>query len=277
VPTALVTGASRGIGKAIAVHLARAGFDVALVARTLQEGERREHSSTLRRSDTSALPGSLEMTAQTVEEAGAKALIVTGDLTDRSSIEAAADRVLEQWGPVDVLVNNGRYIGPGHMDRFVDTPLELLNVHLEANVMAPLALTKKVLPGMLDQGSGRLVNITSGAAYQDPTAPAGDGGWGLGYGISKGALHRIAGILALELGDRGIFAYNVQPGFIATERMSHDMAAFGFDASGGAPPDVVGAVVAWLVTDPAAAEPNGRNIEVQDVCRDRGLLPGWPG
>jgi NAD(P)-dependent dehydrogenase (short-subunit alcohol dehydrogenase family) len=277
VPTALVTGASRGIGKAIAVHLARAGFDVALVARTLQEGERREHSSTLRRSDTTALPGSLEMTAQTVEEAGAKALIATGDLTDRSSIEAAADRVLEQWGPVDVLVNNGRYIGPGHMDRFVDTPLELLNVHLEANVMAPLALTKKVLPGMLDQGSGRLVNITSGAAYQDPTAPAGDGGWGLGYGISKGALHRIAGILALELGDGGIFAYNVQPGFIATERMSHDMAAFGFDASGGAPPDVVGAVVAWLVTDPAAAEPNGRNIEAQDVCRDRGLLPGWPG
>jgi NAD(P)-dependent dehydrogenase (short-subunit alcohol dehydrogenase family) len=277
VPTALVTGASRGIGKAIAVHLARAGFDVALIARTLQEGERREHSSTLRRSDTSPLPGSLEMTAQAVEEAGAKSLVVAADLTDRSSVEAAADRVLEQWGPVDVLVNNGRYIGPGHMDRFVDTPLELLNVHLEANVMAPLALTKKFLPGMLDQGSGRLVNITSGAAYQDPTAPAGDGGWGLGYGISKGALHRIAGILALELGDRGIFAYNVQPGFIATERMSHDMAAFGFDASGGAPPDVVGAVVAWLVTDPAAAEPNGRNIEAQDVCRDRGLLPGWPG
>jgi NAD(P)-dependent dehydrogenase (short-subunit alcohol dehydrogenase family) len=273
----LVTGASRGIGKAIAVHLARAGFDVALIARTLQEGERREHSSTLRRSDTSPLPGSLEMTARAVEEAGAKSLVVTADLTDRSSVEAAADRVLGEWGPVDVLVNNGRYIGPGHMDRFVDTPLELLNVHLEANVMAPLALTKKFLPGMLDRGSGCLVNITSGAAYHDPSAPAGDGGWGLGYGISKGALHRVAGILALELGDRGISAYNVQPGFIATERMTHDMAAFGFDASGGAPPDAVGAVVAWLVTDPAAAEPNGRNIEAQDICRERGLLPGWPG
>jgi len=55
-----------------------------------------------------------------------------------------------------------------------------------------------------------------------------------------------------------------------------DMAAFGFDASTGAPPDVVGAVVAWLVTDPAAAEPNGRNLEAQDVCRELKLLPGWP-
>ena len=276
-PTAVVTGASRGIGKAIAVHLARAGFDVALTARTLREGEQREHSSTLQRSDTSPLPGSLETTAQEVEQAGAKSLIVAADLTDRPSVNAAADRVLAEWGPVDVLVNNGRYIGPGHMDRFLDTPLELLSLHLEANVMAPLTLTKKFLPGMLERGSGTVVNITSGAAYHDPPAPAGSGGWGLGYGISKGALHRVAGILALELGDRGVFAYNVQPGFIATERMAHDMAAFGFDASGGAPPDAVGAVVAWLVTDPDAAEPNGRNIEAQDVCRERGLLPGWPG
>jgi len=133
-----------------------------------------------------------------------------------------------------------------------------------------------VLPGMLERGSGWIVNITSGAGYADPPAAAGQGGWGLGYGMSKGALHRVAGILALELGERGIHAYNVQPGFIATERMFQDMAEFGFDASSGAPPDVVGAVVAWLVTNPAAAEPNGRNLEAQDVCRELGLLPGWP-
>jgi NAD(P)-dependent dehydrogenase (short-subunit alcohol dehydrogenase family) len=276
VPVAVVTGASRGIGKATAVHLARAGFDVALLARTVQEGEQREHSSTLRQSDTSALPGSLTTTADAIAEAGVRSLVVGADLLDRASIVAAADRILAEWGSVDVLVNNGRYIGPGHMDRFVDTPLELLDRHLEANVMAPLTLTKKFLPGMLERSSGRIVNITSGAAYNDPPGPAGDGGWGLGYGISKGALHRIAGILALELGEQGIFAYNVQPGFIATERMAHDMAAFGFDATAGAPPDVVGAVVAWLVTDPAAALPNGRNIEAQDACREHGLVEGWP-
>ena len=275
-PVAFVTGASRGIGKAIAVHLARSGFDVALTARTVADGEAREHSSTLHRSDTRPLPGSLTSTADLVEQAGARSLTVPADLTDRASVIAAADAVLTAWGRVDVLVNNGRYVGPGHMDRFEETPLELLDAHLEANVMAPLALTKVVLPGMLERGGGCIVNITSGAGYADPPAPAGKGGWGLGYGMSKGALHRAAGIFALELGDRGIRAYNVQPGFIATERMVQDMADFGFDASAGAPPDVVGAVVAWLVTDPAAAEPNGRNLEAQDVCRELGLLPGWP-
>jgi NAD(P)-dependent dehydrogenase (short-subunit alcohol dehydrogenase family) len=290
-PTAVVTGASRGIGKAVAVHLARAGFDVALTARTVKEGEGREHSSTLRRSDTSPLPGSLSSTAELVEAAGVRSLTVPADLTDRASVIAAADTVLAEWGHVDVLVNSGRYIGPGHMDYLEETPLELLELHLEANVMAPLALIKKVLPGMLERGSGCIVNITSGAGTHDPPTPAGAGGWGLGYGLSKGALHRVAGILHLEAAGRGIRAYNVQPGFIATERMAQDMGAYGFDASLAAPPDVVGAVVAWLVANPDAAEDamedkvyppparstkDGRNIEAQEVCRDLGLLPDWP-
>jgi NAD(P)-dependent dehydrogenase (short-subunit alcohol dehydrogenase family) len=274
-PVALVTGASRGIGKAIAVHLARAGFDVALTARTVAEGEAREHSSTIQRSDTSPLPGSLESTAALVEGAGARVLTVPADLTDRPTVIAAAEQVLAEWGGVDVLVNNGRYVGPGHMDRFLDTPLTLLDDHLEANVMAPLALSRAVLPSMLERGAGVIVNLTSSAAYEDPPAAAGDGGWGLGYGISKAGLHRIAGILALELGDQGIRAYNVQPGFIATERIAQDMAGFGFDASSGAPADVVGAVVAWLVTT-ADAAPNGSTVQAQPVCAERNLLPGWP-
>jgi len=279
-PVAFVTGASRGIGKAIAVHLAQSGHDVALTARTVAEGESREHSSTLHKSNTKPLPGSLTSTAELVEAAGVRSLTVPADLTVRASVIKAAESVLDQWGRVDVLVNNGRYIGPGHMDQILETPLELLDLHLEANVMAPLALIKTLVPGMLERGEGWVVNITSGAGYHDPPAAAGNGGWGLGYGMSKGAMHRIAGILHLELGDRGIHAYNVQPGFIATERMFQDMAEFGFDASSGAPPDVIGAVVAWIVRDTAAAdakvEPDGRNFEAQDICRELGLLPGWP-
>jgi NAD(P)-dependent dehydrogenase (short-subunit alcohol dehydrogenase family) len=276
VPVAFVTGASRGIGKACAVHLAGAGFDVALAARTMHEGEVREHSSTVAHSDTRPLPGSLESTAALVRERGRRALPVFLDLLDRASLHASVTTVVGQWGPIDVLVNNGRYIGPGHMDRFLDTPIELLELQIEANVIAPLVLAQLVLPAMVERGSGVIVDITSGAAYGNPPAPPGEGGWGMGYGVSKGGFHRIAGSVAVELGDRGVRAYNVQPGFIATERMAMDMAQFGFDASQGAPPDVVGAVVAWLATDPEAITLNGTNVEAQDFCRERALLPGWP-
>jgi NAD(P)-dependent dehydrogenase (short-subunit alcohol dehydrogenase family) len=273
---AMVTGASRGIGKAIAVHLARAGFDVALGARTLAEGEAREHSSTVSASDTSPLPGSLDATAALVAAEGQRALPVFLDLLDRTSLGSAVTTVLERWGRIDVLVNNGRYVGPGHMDQVLDTPIELLDRHLEANVMAPVILTKLVLPSMLERGDGVVINLASSSGTMDPPRPAGSGGWGLGYGMSKGALHRIAGLLAVELGDRGITAFNLSPGFVATERIAQDMAAFGFDASSGAPADVVGAVAAWLVTSPEARGRNGAWIEAQEVCRDLDLLPGWP-
>ncbi len=275
-PVALVTGASRGIGKAIAVHLAGAGYDVAIGARTVHEGEEREHSSTVSRSNTRALPGSLDTTGALVEEQGSRALSVYLDLLDRSSLTAAVDTVLGEWGRVDVLVNNGRYVGPGHMDQVLDTPVELLDRHLEANVMAPVILAKLVLPQMVERGDGVIVNLASASGAMDPPSAAGSGGWGLGYGMSKGALHRMAGILAVELGDRGIRAYNLSPGFIATERITIDMAEFGFDASAGAPPDVVGAVAAWLVTAPGARARNGEWIEAQALCKELGLLPGWP-
>ena len=274
---ALITGASRGIGKALAVHFARAGFDVAIGARTVHEGEAREHSSTLKASNTKPLPGSLDSTAALVEKEGARALPVYLDLLDRASLGAAVATVLERWGRIDVLVNNGRYIGPGHMDLFLDTPIELHEKHLEANVLAPIILTRLALPQMLDRGEGHVITVTSSAGNTDPPAAAGSGGWGLGYGMSKGAVHRLAGILHLELRDRGIRAYNLHPGFVATERLAADMAEFGFDASQGAPADVVGAVAAWLVTTPEGNQLSGTWIEAQDKCAELGLVPGWPG
>jgi NAD(P)-dependent dehydrogenase (short-subunit alcohol dehydrogenase family) len=273
---AFVTGASRGIGKACALHLARAGFDVAIMARTLEEGEAREHSSTVRESDTSPLPGSLRSTAALVRDAGREALIVQGDLLDRASLGAAATTVLDAWGHVDVVVHNARYIGPGHMDRFLDTPIELLEKQIDGNVIAPLVLNKLLIPAMVEHGSGTIVNITSASGYADPTKPAGQGGWGMGYGVSKGAFQRIAGFLAVELADRGIRCFNVQPGLIATERIAQDMAKFGIE-NAGAPADVIGAVVAWLCTSDEADAFNGQNIEAQYFCHERGLLPEWPG
>jgi NAD(P)-dependent dehydrogenase (short-subunit alcohol dehydrogenase family) len=198
------------------------------------------------------------------------------DLLDRVSLGSAIAIVLERWGRIDVLVNNGRYVGPGHMDQVLDTPVELIDRHLEANVMSPVILTKLVLPLMVERGSGVIINLASSSGTMDPPARAGHGGWGLGYGASKAALHRLAGILAVELAGSGILAFNLSPGFIATERIAIDMGSFGFDAAKGAPADVVGAVAAWLTTAPEAESRNGQWIEAQPLCRDLGLLPDWP-
>ena len=272
---AFVTGASRGIGKAIAIELADAGYDVAILARTVHEGEAREHSSTLRRSDTSPLPGSLDSTAERIRAAGRRCLVVQADLLDHPSLVHAAGTVLREWGAVDVLVNNGRYIGPGHMDHIADTPVRVLRDHLEANALAPVVLIKELLPQMVERRRGTIVNITSTVAYEDPDEPAGAGGWGRGYAFSKAALHRIAGVLAVEQREHGVLAFSLQPGFIATERIRQDMAAFGFDASTGAPVEVVAKACRWLLESPDAPARNGQCVQAQELCSELGLLPGW--
>ena len=273
---AFVTGASRGIGKAVAIAAAQAGYDVAITARTVQEGEAREHSSTIQSSNMTPLPGSLASTAQAIEAAGRKVLAVPADLLDLASVGAATAVVLERWGRVDLLVNNGRYVGPGHMDRFLDTPIGLIEQHLVANCIAPLHTLQMVLPGMLERGSGTAITITSGAGRADPPAAAGAGGWGMGYAVSKGAVHRVLGILAVEHPDSGVRFFNVQPGGVATERIKADMAGFGFDGAGWAPPELIGAVVVWLA-DSEEAGSLGVEIEAQDLSRERGLFPAWTG
>lgn len=261
---ALVTGASRGIGKAGALALARAGFDVVVTARTLREGD-------------SDAPGSLETTAAAIRECGRDALVVPLDLLDRASLDAAVDRALAEWKRVDVLVNNAIYVGPKTMSHFLDLAPEDVAMILEANVVAQVQLTQRVLPGMLDAGAGTIVNVTSAVAEIDPPAPAGEGGWGLGYAASKGAFHRIAGFLHVELGGRGIRAFNLEPGFVLTERMRQERGGMGFDERyRGAPPEVPGAVIAWLATDPAADALRGSTVRAQKLCAERELVPGWP-
>jgi NAD(P)-dependent dehydrogenase (short-subunit alcohol dehydrogenase family) len=272
---AFVTGASRGIGKAIAVRLAQGGYDVAITARTVEEGEQREHSSTLKKSDTTPLPGSLNSTAALMREAGAEVMVLPADLLDRGSLGAAAAVTLERWGLIDLVVHNARFIGPGHMDLIVDTPVEVLEKHVQGNALAPLVLNRVFLPAMLQQGGGTIVYITSGAAYHPPPKPAGKGGYGLSYSMSKAAGHMIAPLLAVEYGDQGIRAFNVQPGAIRTERILQDMAEFGFGADFGEPPEVIGEVVHWLATSPEADQFNGECIEGQPFCFERKLLPDW--
>ena len=273
---AFVTGASRGIGKASAVALARAGFDVVVAARTLREGEQREHSSTVKRSDTRPVPGSLETTAHDVRECGREALVLTLDLLEPDSLEAAVSQALDSWGHVDVLVNNAVYTGPGNMDRVLDLPLPLAERILRANVLSPLQLTQRLLPGMLERTRGAVINLTSHVAGADPPAPPGEGGWGLGYAASKGAFHRMVGVLAVEHPDSGVHFFNLDPGFVITEMMELTLKEQGFENLRGAPPRVPGSVVAWLATSPEAASRNGTTVHAQKLCAELQLVDDWP-
>ena len=245
---AFVTGASRGIGRGCALELARRGFDVVVTARTVTGAERLEHSSTVKKSLTTPLPGNLEKTAREARALGVDALVAKLDLSVRADWPAAVDAAVGRFGRIDVLVNNGRYVGPGHMDPFEETPVELIEQMMLCNVVAPLNLIKLCLPLMKRQGGGVVINVTSSAGERETDAPIGRGGWGLGYSLSKAAFNRMVPGLAKELRPYGIAVIGLMPGFVGTERMAAELAEFGFDASKALPVENPGRVCAMLAT-----------------------------
>ena len=241
-----------------------------MLARTLREGEARDESDT---GGGRPLPGSLESTAAEVEARGRRALPVIADLLDRTSLTAAVDRVISEFGRIDVLVNNAVDTGPGSMMRFLDTPIDQFETKVQANYLAQIVVIKAVLPSMLDRGGGTIVNVTSHTATNDPPAPVGDGGWGLAYAASKGAFHRVAGILAVELGGRGIRAFNLDPGNVATERMTINAGDLGLGSYRAAPPSAPAAAIAWLVTHTDDV-PNGSTVKGLRIALEQGH-PDW--
>jgi NAD(P)-dependent dehydrogenase (short-subunit alcohol dehydrogenase family) len=276
---ALVTGASRGIGRCAALALARRGFDVVVTARTVREGDGRAHASSVLASDDPVpIAGSLESTAAEVEGLGRTCLMVPMDLMDRASVEGVAAEALAWRGRVDVLVNNAIYQGPGTMDRILDLPLEMAERCLVGDYLHPLLLTQLLLPQMLERGQGRLVNMLSEAAFTTPPAPAGRGGWGVAYAAAKAAFHRVTDMCHVEFHDAGIWAFSVAPGLTLTESMR----AAGTDkvlvAAGHvpAPPEVAGEVVGWLADADEAGTHAGQMVSSRSLCRELGLVPGWP-
>lgn len=270
---ALVTGASRGIGKAIAIALANSGYDVAVAARTVRSSDPTpEHTQTVHKKDNRPLPGSLEETAALVEKAGQRALLLKMDLTSLDSVEAAIGQLTDAWGGVDVVVNNGRHIGPGLMDNIIETPIEQYPLFLMAHGVAPIRIVQLLLPGMLERGHGTFVTTSSGAGYDFYPSGARPG---LGYRIGKAAGHTLVGSILAEHGADGIRAFNVNPGFVLTERNSLDADEFGFAAASAGPPEAVGAAIAWLVSSPEADPLQRSNVDAQDLALERDLYPDW--
>ena len=257
---AFITGASRGIGRGCALELARRSFDLVLSARTVTGEERYEYASSVKKPATAPLPGSLRQTAAEAAPLGAESLVVKLDLSRREDWSAAIDAAMDRFGRIDVLVNNGRYIGAGHMDLFEDTPVELIEQMLLCNVVAPLHLIKLCLPAMKRQGGGIVINVTSSAGDRETPRMIGEGGWGLGYSVSKAAFNRMVPGLAKELRQYDIAVIGLMPGFVTTERMVVEMGQHGFDAAKGLPVANPGRVCAMLATARDPMVFTGRDI-----------------
>ncbi len=275
-PVAIVTGASRGIGRAGALALAEAGFDVVVSARTVREGEGKAEPNSVREETTLVVPGSLERTAQEIEERGQRALIVPMDLIDVASVAALPATVMAEWGRIDVLFNNAIYRGVGTLDRIADLTVESMTNLLAGNFMNQILLIQQVIPHMLAAGGGTIIDMVSGSARLDPAGPPGEGGWGILYSASKAAFGRVAGGVNAEYRAQGIKAFNVDPGNVVTEARKaakpDDEYSTGY---GSEPAEATGKVVAWLATDPTAEKFLGKWIFAPKLCSDLGLLPGW--
>jgi len=211
---ALITGASRGIGAETAVALAKAGYCVAITARTLAEGECHDHLG-----NTAPLSGSLEATAAAVSAQGGEALCLKADILDETSVVDAARHALAHFGHIDLLFNNAVYQGIGNQEPILDLTREQLQAIYQGNLFTPLALIKTILPGMLKRKRGTLVNMVSYTAFNNPPAPADQGGWGFAYPSSKAALARMVGSLRVEHPDAGLRCFNLEPGTVVTEVM----------------------------------------------------------
>ncbi|MEU1599137.1 SDR family oxidoreductase [Streptomyces sp. NPDC005708] len=185
---ALVTGAGRGIGRAVALALAEQGARVALVARSEAE---------------------LSESAKLIEERGGSALAVTTDLGDPTSAPGIVERTAAQLGPVDVLVNNAATVEP--LGRSTDMSPDAWGASFRLNVITPAALSSAVLPHMTGAGWGRIVNVSSGIVARPQTMIGGSA-----YAATKAALEAHTLNLAAELDGTGVTANVYRPGSVDT-------------------------------------------------------------
>ena len=204
---AVVTGSSRGIGKAIALELAHEGADIVVTGRNEAPIEGR--------------PGwSIDEAVGAVRGLRRRALAVRMDVTSDDDLRRLVDETLREFRRIDVLVNNAARMGGG--GPFLGGDSALIDEFLTANIRAPYILSQLAGAHMASNGGGIIINITSGAARM-PSPPAeGDvyrePSVGIGYGITKSALNRWAAGVAPELKAHGIAILNIAPGLTVTER-----------------------------------------------------------
>lgn len=194
--TAIVTGASRGIGKAAALALARAGAQVAVVARTTRPLQ--------------IIPGTIEQTAAAIRGLGREALAVKADISDEKSVAAMLNQTLEAFGSIDILVNNAATNQPA---RFLDMPQKTWDRIMAVNLRGTVLCTRAVLPEMLRRKQGHIINISSMVTQHLNHEPF----TGIAYDVTKAAMNRLTQGLARELRDSTIAVNALMPDNTATD------------------------------------------------------------
>lgn len=263
----MVTGASRGIGRAIALDLAAHGHDLIVTARSLDGGAKFSGTTIDDPLAGVELSGSINDVAEQCRTFGVRVLPVAMDLVDQRSVENAATTALNEFGVVDTLISNAIYQGPGVNDWLQDVSIENIRRVIEGDAIAPMMLLKSFLPGMLKSGRGVFVHLTSGAASLTPHQPAGRGGWGVAYAMAKGAAHRVAGVVHAEYSPQGLRAYSLNPGHVTTEVMRLRAERDGRQVTGSGPENIAIAARWLLDGSPPACELSGSEVIARDVIQ----------
>ncbi|OMB94741.1 oxidoreductase [Mycobacterium colombiense] len=271
---AIVTGASRGLGRAIALALAAEGAAVAVAGRTEEVWDDR-------------LPGTIGETVADIEAAGGRAVAVRADLTDRDQIARLVESAREALGPIGILINNAAFTAPGRPPAagakpgdkaakgaagaaakagagkpgwpgFVSTPLHAYRRHFDIAVFAAYELMQMVCPDMIEAGGGSIINITSVASRLPGDGPYADRSGGVlpGYGGSKAALEHLTQCAAYDLTDHNIAVNALSPSkAILTPGLSYYARNFDDTASED---EFARAAVELALVDPAKV--TGRTI-----------------
>ena len=222
---AIVTGASRGIGKAIALALAREGAEVVVAARTEEE--------------TGPLPGTIHKTADEIRALGRRALAIKTDVTKEEQVAEMVRRALEEFGHIDILVNNAGITIPGTV---IDIPIKRWDLIIAVNLRGTFLCTKAVLPIMVEKRSGSIINLSSILASREIVGS-------VAYGVTKAAIERFTYGLAEEVKEYNIAVNALCPGYTDTEGLR--FLAPGADWSKWQKPEMWGRYAVFLASQDA--------------------------
>jgi NAD(P)-dependent dehydrogenase (short-subunit alcohol dehydrogenase family) len=247
---AIVTGASRGLGKAIANGLAKEGVAVTIAARTEKESKE--------------LPGTIYRTAEEIELLGGRSLPLKCDMTQEEEVQQMVLRTLAEFGQIDILVNNAGIAFPSPL---WEMPLKRWELVLRVNLTGTFLCTKAVLPFMMEKRKGSIINISSIQATSRVIRAARTG---IAYGVSKAAIERFTWGIAAEVGKFNIAVNCVKPrGAVRTEGM--EFLNPDSDASHWDTPEMMVRAVTFLAGQDASGV-SGSVATDEEICAWHGLL-----